>query len=217
MKLHGAIISPNVRKVIIACMIKDINFESNMIIPGPALKEPEFLKINPLGQIPALEDEGLIIGDSNVILQYLEEKHPEIPILPESPAARAKSRWLSEYAGAALFPCCATIFREAFVNPNYFKQPTNQEAIDETTNEKFPPVLDYLQSQITDDDFIFGTQLSTADISICSMFITASYGGFAIDADRWPTLAAYVDRIRSHPVVIQCLEAEKSMLKMITG
>ena len=217
MKLHGAIISPNVRKVIIACMVKGIDFESNMIIPGPVLKEPEFLKINPLGQIPALEDGDLIIGDSNVILQYLEEKHPEPPLLPSSPEERAKCRWLAEYAGAALFPCCGTMFREVLVNPSYFKQPTNQKAVDETINEKFPPVLDYLEAQIPENDFLFGDHISIADISIVSMFITASYGGFSVDANRWPNLATYVERVRSHPVVAKCVEREKEMVKMITG
>ncbi len=217
MKLHGAIISPNVRKVIIACMVKGIDFESNMIIPGPVLKEPEFLKINPLGQIPALEDGDLIIGDSNVILQYLEEKHPEPPLLPSSPEERAKCRWLAEYAGAALFPCCGTMFREVLVNPNYFKQPTNQKTVDETIKEKFPPVLDYLEAQTPDNDFLFGADISIADISIVSMFITARYGGFSIDANRWPSLAAYVERVRSHLHVAKCVENEKEMLKMIMG
>ena len=217
MKLHGAIISPNVRKVVIACMVKGIDFESNMIIPGPVLKEPEFLKINPLGQIPALEDEGLIIGDSNVILQYLDEKYPEPPLLPSGPEERAKCRWLAEYAGAALFPCCGTMFREVFVNPSYFKQPTNQKAVDETVKEKFPPVLDYLEAQTPGNDFLFGEHITIADISIISMFITASYGGFSVDPNRWPTLAAYVERIRSHPLITKCLEREKEMIKMIIG
>lgn len=215
MKLHGAIISPNVRKVVIAYMVKGIDFESNGIIPGPVLKEPEFLKINPLGQIPALEDGDLTIGDSNVILQYLEEKYPETPILPSTPEERAKCRWLAEYAGSALFPCCGTMFREVFVNPNYFKQPTDQNAVDETVTKKFPPVLDYLEVHAPEDGLLFGDIISMADISIVSMFITAGYGGYNIDAQRWPKLAAYVDRVCSLPVIAKCIENEKAIIKKI--
>ncbi len=217
MKLHGAIISPNVRKVIIACMVKGINFESNIIIPGPALKQPEFLKINPLGQIPALEDDGLTISDSNVILQYLEEKHPATPLMPSTPKERAAARWLSEYAGAALFPVCGTLFRENLINPNYLKQATNQEAVDETITKKFPPVLDYLEAQTPDEGFLFGEAIGIADISVISMFINAGYGGYSVDENRWPKLAAYVERGLSHPVVAKCIENEKDMIKMITG
>ena len=217
MKLHGAIISPNVRKVIIACTVKGIEYELNPIIPGPALKEPEFLKINPLGQIPALEDGDLIIGDSNVILQYLEDKHPEISLLPASLEDRARSRWLAEYAGSALFPCCGTMFREVFVNPNFYKQPTNQEVVEKNVTERFPPVLDYLETQTPRDGFLYGDTFSVADISVISMFITASYGGYRIDESRWPKLAAYVERLLAHPAVAQCIEKEKEMIKMITG
>ncbi len=217
MKLHGAIISPNVRKVIIACMVKGIKFESNMIIPGPALKQPEFLKINPLGQIPALEDGALTISDSNVIIQFLEEKHPEIPLMPHTPEARAKARWLAEYAGAALFPVCGTLFRENLVNPNYLKQATNLTLVDETITKKFPPVLDYLEAQTPKEGFLLGESIGMADISVISMFITAGYGGYSVDENRWPKLAAYVAHGLSHPVVAMCVEREKPMIKMITG
>jgi len=217
MKLHGAIISPNVRKVVLACMIKGIKYESNIIIPGPALKTPEFLKINPLGQIPALEDQAQTINDSNVILNYLEEKYPENSLLPTSPEARAQTRWLAEYAGAALFPCCLSIFTECFINPNYFKQAINQEAVDKTLTQKLPPVLNYLETQVPEKGFLLGDKLGMADISIISMFINAQYGDYRVDENQWPKLAAYVTRGFSHPVVAKCIEDEKDMIKMITG
>ncbi len=217
MKLHGAIISPNVRKVVIACMIKGIEFDSNMIVPGPELKQAEFLKLNPLGMIPVLEDEDLTIGDSNIIIQYLDEKYPDRPLLPAEVNDRAKVRWLSEYAGSALFPCCGSMFREVFVNPNYFKQTTNQQVVDDTVNNKFPPVLDYLELQMPEQGFLFGEQLTLADISIVSMFITASYGGYRVDEKRWPKLKTYIARALNLPVFIKCLETEKAMIKIITG
>lgn len=217
MKLHGAPISPNVRKAIIGFNVKGVEFEANNIVPGPELKKPEFLKINPLGMIPALEDGDMIIGDSNVILHYLEDKYPEPSILPSDPKDRAKCRWLAEYAGAALFPCCGVMFREVFVNPNFFKQPTNQEAVTETENIKFPPVLDYLEANIPAQEFLFGNSISIADISVMSMFIAADYGGYNVDEDRWPKLAAYVKRSRTHPAIAKCVKAEKEFIKSISG
>jgi len=217
MILHGAIISPNVRKVIIACMVKGIDFDSNMIVPGPELKQPEFLKLNPLGMIPVLEDDELTIGDSNIIMQYLDEKHPENALMPTDTKERAKARWLAEYAGTALFPCCGTMFREVLVNPNYFKQPTNQEVVNETVDHKFPPVLDYLEANAPDSTMLFGDNISIADISIASMFVTAGYGGYKVDENRWPKLAAYLGRVLSMQVFVKCLETEKAMIKTIMG
>ena len=217
MKLHGTIISPNVRKVVIACMVKGIEFDSNMIVPGPELKQPEFLKLNPLGMIPVLEDEDLTIGDSNIIIQYLDDKHPNTPLLPSENKSKAKARWLSEFAGSALFPCCAAMFREVLVNPNYFKQPTNQQVVDDTVNKKFPPVLDYLELQMPEQGLLFGDQVTLADISIASMFITANYGGYNVDVNSWPKLQAYLDRVLNLPEFIKCLATEKAMIKMIMG
>lgn len=215
MKLHGAIISPNVRKAIIAFMLKGVKFEPNIIIPGPALKEPEFLSLNPLGMIPALEDGPLIIGDSNVIVQYLDDKYPQNPLLPDSPEDRAKCRWLAEYIGSALFPCCGTMFREVLVNPKYFGQPTNKEAVEETVSKKFPPVLDYLEERTPEAGFLFGESITLADISMISMFITGAYGGYSIDEKSWPKLASYMKRANAHPVLVKCLENEVPMIQMM--
>ena len=108
-------------------------------------------------------------------------------------------------------------YPENFVNPNFFKQPTNQAMVDEAISKKFPPVLNYLEKQVPDKEFLLGQSLGMADISIISMFITANYGGYNVDGTRWPKLAAYVARAMVHPVVAKCLENEKAMLKMITG
>ncbi len=217
MKLHGTTFSPNTRKAILAFMHKGVEFETRTILPGPDLKKPEYLKINPLGLMPALEDGDLTISDSNVILEYIEEKHPETPIMPSSPEDRAKARWLAQYAGAALYPACRSVFREVFLKPNLRKQPTDQEILDETVNVTFPPILDYLEAQTPEDGFFFGDTLSVADISVISMFITARYGGYSVDAGRWPKLAAYMKRAIAHPTVVKCIENEKEEIKSFAG
>ncbi|NQZ08415.1 MAG: glutathione S-transferase family protein [Algicola sp.] len=217
MKLHGAIISPNVRKVIVTCLLKGIDFESITVIPGPDLKKPEFLKLNPLGMIPVLEDDDLTIGDSNIIMQYLDDKYPDVSVYPIDVKDRARARWLSEYAGSALLPCCGVMFREVLVKPNYYKQPTDEQAVNETVNEKFPPVLDYLEEQTPATGLLFGEQICIADINVVSMLVTAKYGGYSVDGERWPKLSAYVHRVLSLPAFKQCLAAEKELLNKITA
>ncbi|MEZ5914566.1 MAG: glutathione S-transferase N-terminal domain-containing protein [Parvularculaceae bacterium] len=49
-------------------------------------------------RIPVLVDDGLVVNDSSVIAQYLEEKHPFPTIFPATAAARARARWFEEYA-----------------------------------------------------------------------------------------------------------------------
>ena len=48
---------------------------------------------NPTGRVPVLEEDTLVLPESVVIMEYLEERYPEPPLLPEDPAARALERW----------------------------------------------------------------------------------------------------------------------------
>ena len=65
-----------------------------------AHKTPEFLKLNPFGQVPVLDDEGVIIADSNAILVYLAKRYGDAHWLPDDAAGAATvQRWLSYAAG----------------------------------------------------------------------------------------------------------------------
>ena len=50
---------------------------------------------NPLGKVPVLEEDSFVLPESEVIMEYLEERYPEPALLPADPAARARSGWPS--------------------------------------------------------------------------------------------------------------------------
>src|SRR6478672_7959641 len=54
--------------------------------------QPDYLRINPNGMVPALVDDGASIADASVITEYLEEKYPESPLMPADPLSRARVR-----------------------------------------------------------------------------------------------------------------------------
>jgi glutathione S-transferase len=69
-----------------------------------AHKSAEFLKLNPFGQVPVLDDGGIIVSDSNAILVYLAKKYGKTEWLPEAPvAAAAVQKWLSVAAGEVMY------------------------------------------------------------------------------------------------------------------
>jgi len=69
-------------------------------LPGGAHKAPEFLRLNPFGQVPVLVDGDTVVPDSNAILVYLARKLGRTDWLPETPeGAAAVQRWLSVAAG----------------------------------------------------------------------------------------------------------------------
>ena len=94
------------------CAIKELEHEHVIVMPGSL---PEgYLQISPLGKIPAMQDGGLKISDSSVICEYLEERYPDIPVLPSDLAQRARSRWFEEYGDTRFFEALAPYFFEHF-------------------------------------------------------------------------------------------------------
>ncbi|ARP81847.1 glutathione S-transferase [Bordetella genomosp. 8] len=83
-----------------------------------AQKQPDFLKLNPFGQVPVLVDGDVVIADSNAILVYLAKKTGKTDWLPEAPAqAAAVQRWLSVAAGDIAFGPAAARLVTVFAAP----------------------------------------------------------------------------------------------------
>ncbi len=70
----------------------------------------EYKKVVPSGNLPALVDGDLLIGDSEAIAEYLEERHPDPSALPSGPAERAKARELSRFHDTRLEPAVRALF-----------------------------------------------------------------------------------------------------------
>ena len=91
-KLYTFPPSTNSRKVRIALLEKGLEFERvNVDLSKREQKNPEYLKIHPFGQIPALDDEGFVIYDSTVINEYLEDEYPYPPLMPSDSEGRARN------------------------------------------------------------------------------------------------------------------------------
>jgi len=212
MKLYGIPISPFVRKACVALELKGLDYELIDIYPGT--KTPEYLAISPLGKIPALQDGDIVICDSNVIVEYLEEQYPDTSVRPSSIADRAKSRWLEEYGSMLYKPCAADIFMERLTKPYTTKQPTDESVVENSIDNLVPPVFDYVESQLPEKGFFFG-ELGIADISVTTAIINATYADFEVDASRWPKLSAHLNKVMAHPTLVKCMKAEKPMIEAL--
>ena len=86
-------LSPSCRKVRLALAEKKLPFE--LQLEKVWEQRPEFLGLNPTGQVPVLiEENGLVIPDSGVICEYLDEAYPDIPLLGRTLAERVEVRRL---------------------------------------------------------------------------------------------------------------------------
>jgi maleylpyruvate isomerase len=96
MKLHGYFRSSAAFRVRIALNLKGLAYDqvSHHLRRGEQ-NAPDFLKINPMGLVPALVDGPTAIGQSLAIIEYLDETHPNPPFLPKNPVERARVRALA--------------------------------------------------------------------------------------------------------------------------
>lgn len=85
--------SPYVWKVWLALEHKGVPFEAKRLsFDNDDTKTPEFLAINPRGRVPAIMDDGFALWESSAIIEYIEERFPDRPLLPKDIKARARVR-----------------------------------------------------------------------------------------------------------------------------
>jgi len=202
----GSYVSPYVRKVLACMNLKGLPFEVDPITPFYG--NEEFRQLSPLCRIPVLVDGDFSCSDSSVICAYLDEAYPDRPLFPVDPKDRARARWLEEFADTRLGDVFIWgLFYQKIVHPLVWGEPGDAARIEKSLNEDIPAVLDYLERELPAEGFLFG-DIGVADISIASFFRNGAYAGFSVDAKRWPTTAAYVERTLAHPCIADLLRFE---------
>jgi maleylpyruvate isomerase len=89
----------------IALNLKGVVYENSGIdLRTGAQRSPAFLALNPQGMVPALEIDGLVLTQSPAIMEWLEETHPNPPLLPSTPQDRARVRAMAALIGCDIHP-----------------------------------------------------------------------------------------------------------------
>ncbi len=215
LKIYGAALSPFVRKVRVFLDEKGVEYEPVHIDPNDP--PPDYRAINPLMRIPALADGDRVLADSAVICAYLERRFPEPALYPDDDYEYARTLWFEKYADEELgVNCTRTIFRNRVVM-RLLGRDCDEQAVQQACAEALPPHLDYLEEQLGEHDFFVGERLTVADIAMVSQFTNMQHGGEEIDADRWPRLAAYVERIQARAAFQQHIEKESGFIRKALG
>lgn len=165
-------------------------------LPGGALREPAFRRLNPFGQVPVLEDGEVIIYESLAILEYLEERHPSPPLLPADPAGRAQARQLMLASGDYLAPPFKRWLARLFTPREQW-----DVADQERAREEIGAHLDVLAGVLGDHAYLLGDMLTLADVAYAPL--VCEMGAVQLDevlAAR-PAVAAWVERLRGRPAV----------------
>ena len=171
LNIYGVPNSQPVRAVVWTCLVKKLPFELIMTSQNIAAKQPDYLsKVNPRGTIPAIDDAGLILWESNAILIYLAEKHGWTDIWPTDLLARARvnqylhfhhrnTRELVAVWSRTLWP---SLFDIADPDENWFRRNTFPAM--ENNAEIVRNTLEIVDGMLAADPFLAGTTYTIADI-----------------------------------------------------
>lgn len=114
--------SPYAWKVWLALEFKQLPYEFKLLsFDKGDTRSPEFLALNPRGKVPVLVDDGHVFSESGAIVEYLEDRYPERPLLARDPVTRARARRISlevdNYFNAATRPLALMVFGREQATP----------------------------------------------------------------------------------------------------
>lgn len=191
MKLYWHPVSLMPWRVRIALAEKGLDCEDVVIdLPGGASHRPEFLALNPFGQVPVLEDGGRAFAESTAILEFLEDTHPRPALMPASAMARAEVRQLMCWSNGPWM-----------MSWKRWVAPASLGFVDTAeTRAQGRAELDHhlavLAARLERTPWLNG-DYSLADISYAPLVLMADRMGLSMG----PPLADWLDRLRARPAV----------------
>jgi maleylacetoacetate isomerase/maleylpyruvate isomerase len=169
-------------------------------------REDAFRKINPMMALPALiEDDGTVLFESLAILEYLDETHPNPPLLPKDPKARARVRGLAQIIACDAHPLIVPRVREYLAH----EYKVDEAGVLKWGHHWHVEALKALEANLAGSKqtgrYCQGDQITIADICLAGQAAGSTY--FKVDLAPFPTVKRIVDLCmkndafaRAHPM-----------------
>ena len=169
-------------------------------------RDEAFAKINPMKALPALiEDDGTVLFESLAILEYLDETHPNPPLLPKEPKARARVRGLAQIIACDTHPLIVPRVREYLAH----EYKIDEAGVLKWGHHWHVEALKALETNLSTSPqtgrYCQGDQITIADICLAGQAAGSTY--FKVDLAPFPTVKRIVDTCmandafaRAHPM-----------------
>jgi glutathione S-transferase len=194
LKIWGRVNSSNVRKVLWCAEELGLSYER--IEAGGAhgvVNDPAYRALNPNGLVPCLEDDGLVLWESNAIVRYLAARHGAGTLWPEDAKVRAAADKWMDWTTSTFGPHYRDIFW------NLVRRPPQERVAAEVSRglDSCGRLLAIVDKALANQPYLSGEQVGIGDIPLgCSI-----YGWFTMPIERpdLPHLAAWYQRLTERP------------------
>ena len=193
-KLYTFPPSTNSRKVRIALLEKGLEFERiNVDLTKREQKNPDYLKIHPFGQVPALDDEGFVVYDSTVINEYLDDEYPYPPLMPRDSEGRARARMMEDFRDSHFNPYFVHIIQES-------RKPETERDAQRIDNAKaeITKAFDRTETELKGKDYLAGA-FSLADVAFMANIELLDRFGIPVDPVKYKGTVAWIARLKTRP------------------
>jgi len=183
MKIYDFALAPNPRKLRVYLAEKGLQIPIEQVdIMSGANRTPEFLQQkNPLGGLPVLElDDGSCLTESLAIIEYLEELHPEPPMLGRTPLERARVREAERICEVGVLNNVAMVFQNT--SPFFAGRVKQSPEAAENGRTRLAANLRVLDAKIGTRSFVCGDHPTIADCTLFAGLEFAAFGGVEVDA-----------------------------------
>ena len=178
--LYNAARCPYAARARIVLAEKGIEFE---VVEIDLSDRPAWLyEKNPAGRVPVLEEDGWVLSESAVIMEFLEERYPEPPLLPADPADRAAVR--------------LRIFRDHDFTDPYYAFRRGEDGAREQLDE----ALGRFDAALGERPYLGGMDYGLADIAFVPWVLRAR-DMLGVELDGFPSLADWLARLEQRPAI----------------
>jgi maleylacetoacetate isomerase len=190
MKLYTYFRSSAAYRVRIALNLKGLSYEAvpvHLLKDGGEQLQQGYRMINPSAAVPALQDERGTLTQSMAILEYLEETHPDVPLLPADPLGRARVRELSQIIACDIHPLNNLRVLRYLKHTVGVTEDVKNEWYRHWVTEGLASLEAHLARDPGTADFCHGETPTLADCLLVPQVFNAQR--FDIDVAAWPNIA----------------------------
>ena len=197
MTLYSGTSCPCIQRCRIVLYEKDMDFQ---IIDVDLFNKPEDLAVmNPYNQVPVLVERDLVLYESNIINEYIDDRFPHTQLMPADPIMKARARLFLFRFEKELFVHVAEI------------EHGSQKAADKS-RLAIRDSLTQIAPVFAKQKFILGDEFSMLDVSLAPLLWRLDYYGIQLGKQAAPILK-YAERIFSRPAFISALTASEKVMR----